>query len=109
MQTVTSLLYVRAIKDANGNPRRGWVVKDDHGFRWVEEGFGGNDPLINALGFNTRDNGSHNNGIEYILSVKGRRMDIGVRLYNELRSGNFSGVESLMNMQSHFFKGGALA
>lgn len=45
-----NIIYIRAPKDVNGNPRRGWIIQTPTGETFIDEGYEGHSALYEWLG-----------------------------------------------------------
>ena len=80
------LIYVEAVNDRNGNPRRGWVVTwMDNLF--VDEGYKGRDALYTFVGMPWSDRSKTQERHVFDGSVNEIWMDITVSQYNRLKRG----------------------
>lgn len=92
------LAYVSAPKDVNGNPRRGWLMWQDHVCRWVDEGYNGNGNMIQALGFDVADSESYRIGTDVLYNTPGFRLEITASAYRMLQNGDYwsSGIADIL-------------
>lgn len=74
----THAVYVRAVRDVNGNPRRGWMIMDGETMiRFHSEGYAGT--LTNATG-------NKKSPYPYRLGADAAWLDITVQEYNRLKA-----------------------